>query len=291
MISKEVAKKIREIEIITKRLLNGSRSGDRQSAVKGLGFEFDQIRDYQIGDDVRTIDWKSSARMDMLLVKQYMQERNRVVILAVDVSLSTHFSSGEVLKSEIIAEIASVLALVADYGHDAVSLVLFSDEIELFIPLNKGIQHVRLIMETVFTYQTKKKRTNVEVVFNRLLALVQRDGIVLLISDFIDESMMISKKLSVVARKYDVIAVRCLDRNERDVPAIGFLTVTDSETEFESVLDMRVRSREKLSIFLQNRLDEQAFMLKKNGIELIDIAIEKPFIGELIRFFRRRMSY
>src|SRR5579862_8407903 len=144
MLSPEIIKKIRQIEIATRRLLTGSLVGDSRSAVKGEGFEFDQIRDYQMGDDVRAIDWNSSARMDKLLVKQYIQERNRTVILAVDVSASTLFSSDDALKSDIIAQLASVLALVADYGKDTVSLLLFSDEIELFIPAGRGRQHVRL---------------------------------------------------------------------------------------------------------------------------------------------------
>jgi uncharacterized protein (DUF58 family) len=291
MVSEEVAKKIREIEIVTRRLLNGSLIGDQRSAIKGSGFEFDQIREYQIGDDVRTIDWKSSARMDTLLVKEYIQERDRVVIVAVDVSASTVFSSGNTLKSSIIAELASVLALVADYSRDAVSLLLFSDDIELSIPPGRGIQHVRMIMEKLFTFQPRKQKTNIEVVFDRLLAHARSDSIVLLVSDFIDDSINSSKKLSVVARKYDLIAIRCLDRNERALPAVGFISVQDSETGQETVLDLRFSGAQKGSSFLQNHAQEQEKLFKKNGIELLDIAIEKPFIGELVRFFKQRMSY
>ena len=130
MISKEAFRKIRQIEISTKRLLNGSLVGDSRSAVKGTGLEFDQIRDYQIGDDVRFIDWNASARTNKFLVKQYIEERNRTVLLAVDVSASTLFSSTNYLKSDLVAQIASVLTLVADYGKDHSSLVLFSDEID-----------------------------------------------------------------------------------------------------------------------------------------------------------------
>lgn len=291
MVSKEVVQKIKEIEIVTRRLLSGSLSGDRRSAIKGSGFEFDQIREYQIGDDVRSIDWKSSARMDSLLVKQYMQERNRVIIIAVDISASTQFSSGERLKSAVIAEVASVLSLVADYGRDAVSLLLFSDEIELFIPSGRGIQHVRMIMERVFTYQAKKKQTRVEVLFDKLLEMARPDSIVLLVSDFIDSAIIESKKLSIVAKKYDIIAIRCLDSNEHLLPSVGFLTIKDAETGFESELDLRSQSRAGESTFLRDRLHEQELLLKKNGIALLDIAIDKPFVGELVRFFRRRMSY
>ncbi len=291
MVSEEVAKKIREIEIVTRRLFNGSLIGDQRSAIKGSGFEFDQIREYQIGDDVRTIDWKSSARMDTLLVKEYIQERDRVVIIVVDVSASTLFSSGDILKSLIMAELASVLALVADYSRDAVSLLLFSDDIELSIPPGRGIQHVRMIMEKLFTFQSCKQKTNIAVVFDRLLAHARSDSLVLLVSDFIDDSINNSKKLSVVAQKYDLIAIRCLDRNERALPAVGFVSVQDSETGQEAVLDLRFSGAYKASLFLQNHAQEQAQLFKKNGVELLDIAIEKPFIGELVRFFKQRMSY
>src|SRR5665647_3240289 len=146
MISSEILKKIKQIEIYTQRLLTGSLVGDSRSAIKGQGLEFDQLREYQMGDDVRFIDWSSSARMDKLLVKQYIEERNRTVLLAVDVSASTFFSSDQELKNESMAQIASVLALVADYGKDHVGLILFSDEIEEFVPPSAGRMHVRLIM-------------------------------------------------------------------------------------------------------------------------------------------------
>jgi len=322
MLSPEIIKKIRQIEIATRRLLTGSLVGDSRSAVKGEGFEFDQIRDYQMGDDVRAIDWNSSARMDKLLVKQYIQERNRTVILAVDVSASTLFSSDDALKSDIIAQIASVLALVADYGKDTVSLLLFSDEIELFIPAGRGRQHVRLIMEKLFSYKAARKKTNLAVALDRLITLARSDGIVFLISDFIDMQITpvrpefiegaklgaerngrgdvdishgkqnaCKKLLPLMAKKYDFIAVRCLDRREKVLPAVGFIQVKDSETGLEAMLDLRTRPAQSVSLFLRDRLLEQEQLFKKTGISLVDIEIDKPFMGEVIRFFRRRMSY
>lgn len=292
MVSKEIRKKINQIEISTRRLLSGSLVGDSRSAIKGSGFEFDQIREYQMGDDVRFIDWNSSSRMNNLLVKQYIQERNRTVIIAVDISASTLFSSGDHLKSEVIAHIGSVLSLVADYGKDAVSLLLFSDEIELCIPAGRGLQHTRLIMEQLFSYRAKKTGTRVAAVLDQLVQHPRSDSIVFLISDFIDTRVDDDKKmLSLVAQKYDCIAIRCLDANERSLPSVGFITVRDPETGSEVVLDLRARSTKKITGFLDERLKKQEQLFKKSGISLLDIAIDRPFVGDLIRFFRRRMSY
>jgi uncharacterized protein (DUF58 family) len=290
MVSKEALKKMKQIELATRRFLRGSRGGDQQSAVKGVGFEFDQLREYQIGDDVRAIDWKSSARMDQVLVKQYIQDRNRVVILAVDISASTAFGSEESLKSSIMAEIASVLALVANHSKDAVSLLLFSDEVELFIPLGHGLTHVRTIMEKIFTHQPQRKRTSIEAACNRLLSFNNTDGIVLIISDFIDESILNSKKLLLVAKKFDTIAVRCLGKNEHALPSVGFLSVVDAETETHSVVDMRSSMTSGVAFFLGNRFNAQKKLLQKSGIDLLEIAVEKPFVDELVRFFQKRMN-
>ena len=157
MVSKEVLKHIKRIEIHTKRLLRGSLVGQSSSAMKGSGFEFDQIREYQQGDDVRFIDWKSSARINKLMVRQYIEERSRSIILAVDVSASVFFGSAQHSKHEVMVELAAVIALVGDLAKDRVGLFLFSDKVELFIPPNSGQKHVRFILEKLFSYKPKHK--------------------------------------------------------------------------------------------------------------------------------------
>lgn len=290
MISQEVLKKIKQIEIYTKRLLSGSMIGDSRSAIKGSGMEFDQIREYTMGDDVRFIDWRSSARMDKLLVKQYFEERNRTVLLAVDVSASSSFSSDAQLRSDVMAQVASVLALVAESGKDNVGLVLFSDAIELYIPPAQGRSHVRKIMEKLFDYKAQRKQTNIAVALDFAASLKRKDTILCLISDFIDQHD-IEKALRVSARIYDVVAIRCLDKLEQQFPDVGFITIQDPETGQVAVADTRAKARGSINELLRKRRDDQMGLFAKYGVDCLDIMNNKQFVGDLIRFFGRRMRY
>ena len=289
-ISDDILRKIKQIEIYTKRLLNSSLVGDSRSAIKGTGFEFDQIREYQLGDDVRFIDWNSSARMNKLLVKQYIEERSRTILLAVDVSSSSFFGSAPTLKHDIMAQVASVLALVADCGKDRVGLLLFSDEVEHYIPPGRGKFHTRTLMEYLFGYKPKHSLTRIATAFEYLAQLKRKDAMAFIISDFIDDTLE-NPYLSLIARSYDLVAIRCLDMNEMQLPAIGFLTVEDRETGEEIVLDMRKHNKKIMHQFFENRLLEQNRLFKKYGIGLLDVSTARPFIGDIIRFFRRRMRY
>lgn len=290
MLSPDIVKRIREIEIHTRRLLSGQLVGDYSSARKGSGFEFDQIREYQVGDDVRFIDWKGTARTGNLLFKQYIEERNRTVVIAVDISSSNFFSSANSLKADVMAEIAAVLALVSDYGKDHASLVLFSDEVELVVPPNRGQKHVHYIMEKLFALRSEKKQTNISCVLKHLANMRIKNGIVFLISDFIDAEDF-AKPLKIVAKKTDLIAIRCLDKNESGLPDVGFLTIDDIETGKKIVLDTRKKKGKNISDFLKNRISEQSTFFKKAGVDCFDITPGKPFIGDIVRFFRRRMMY
>ncbi|MCK5632813.1 DUF58 domain-containing protein [bacterium] len=289
MLSPEIIKKIKQIEIHIKRLLSGSHVGDYSSAKKGSGFEFDQIRDYQFGDDVRFIDWKSTAKSNKLLVKQYIEERNRSVIIAVDISSSHFFSSSHQKKSDIIAQIAAVLALVTDYGNDHAALLLFSDEIELVVPSSSGRKHIHCIMKHLFSYKPKSKKTDLNSVLKTLASMKHKDAIVFLISDFIDCNF--EKLLRVVARQYDLVAIRCLDKNEQEFPHVGFLTVDDIETGQQIMIDTRKRSSSDISDFLSKRLADQTSLFKKCGVDVLNVFPEKPFISDIVKFFRRRMLY
>jgi len=289
MLSKDVIKKIRQIEIATKRLLSGSFVGDYSSAKKGAGFEFDQIRDYQLGDDVRFIDWKSSARTNKLLVKQYIEERNRAVILAVDLSGSSFYSSSEKLKFDVLSEIAAVLALVADYGKDQASLMLFTDEVEVFIPPARGRKHIHKIMEKLFSHKPKSRKTNINTVLERLARLHRRDSIVFLISDFVGE--FDEKKFHIVSKIYDLVALRCLDKNENKFPSVGFIDLLDVETGQKVLLRTSGKKGRMLNKFLGKRLALQENVFKKYGVDYLDVSPERTFIGDVILFFRRRMMY
>ena len=288
MLSPEIIKKIRLIEIHTKRLLSGILVGDHSSARRGSGFDFDQIREYQMGDDVRFIDWNSSAKMNKLLVKQYIEERNRTVIIVVDISSSHFFSSSNLSKSDVIANVAAVLSLVTDYGKDHASLILFSDEVELVIPPGTGQKHIRHIMQKLFTHKPKKRGTNISAALKCLATMKPKNAIVFLISDFIDQNF--KRSLQVMSRQYDIVAIRCLDTNEITFPSVGFLTVHDIETDEQCLLDTRSDSS-SLSAFLEQRLSGQVTLFKQCGIDYFQVSPDKPFIGDIIRFFRRRMMY
>lgn len=285
----EILKKIRHLEIHTKRLLSSSFVGDKSSAQKGSGFDFDQIRDYQLGDDVRFIDWKSSARASKMLVRQYIEDRNRAVLIMLDTSSSNFFTSGDELKYDVMAQIASVLAIVADYGKDAVGLILFAHDVELFIPPKQGRLHVMHIMEQVLSFKrTNIAQTSLKNALDFVARLKRKDTIICMISDFID-SQNIDRPLRVVGATYDFIAIRCLDTNERELPVVGFLEVHDIETGTTCVID--ARSMGHMNEVLSERLRTQKNKLQSYGIDTLDITIQKSFIGDTIRFFSRRMRY
>lgn len=301
MLDKDTIRKIRQIEISTRRLLTGSLVGDARSRIKGTGFEFDQIREYQQGDDIRFIDWSASARQNKLLVKEYIEERNRTIILAVDCSASNQFSSNEKLKSEVIAQVASVLALVANYGSDNVSLILFSDRVEKFIPAGRGRNHTRAIMEALFGFKPTRTKTNISCALEHAAKQKRKDGILFLISDFISNFSDTSdsdsanhgfeKSLSIIARMYDTVAIHCCDANEKELPEVGFLPVIDSETGELTIIDTRAKNQKVLQSMLDQRISDQQSLFKKYGVGCLEISNNQPFMGDLIRFFRRRMRY
>lgn len=289
MLAPDIARRIREIEIYTRRLVSGSLIGDTTSAYKGTGLDFDQLRDYQQGDDVRFIDWHSSARSDRLLVKQYIEERNRTVLLAVDCSASTIFGSQQRLKYEVMAELAAILALVGNYGKDRVGLLLFSDAVELYIPPARGMMHTRLIMEKIFTTKPRSSRTNITRAFEYLAQLKKRNALVFVISDFIDQNF--EKSLSLVSRMYDMVAICVNDEHEQTIPNVGLLRVKDSETGECHILDLRNKNHAMLT----HHLDQQKKSFERNcgryGIDLVHMRPESCTIGSLVRLFRRRMRY
>ncbi len=292
MLSQDLLTKIRHIEIQTRRLLNGALVGDSRSAIKGSGFEFDQIRDYQMGDDIRFIDWKSSLRAGKTLVKQYFEERNRTIVIALDTSSSGLFSSTDITKSEVMAQIASILALVADYGKDTVGLLLFSDTVELFVPPAQGKAHVHTIMQKAFTHPTSRKKTDIAAALHYLAGLPNANATVFLISDCIDqESERLEKLLKLVSKKYDFTVIRCLDTHEERLPDVGMLTLEDPETGQDCVVHIQRGRGRRVQEFLHNRLQWQRSLFRKYKIGHLDVAVHKPFISDLITFFRKRMMY
>jgi len=288
MINAEVAKKIKHIEIIARRLLSGSMAGDSRSAIKGSGLEFDQIREYQIGDDVRFIDWNSSARMNTLLVKQYIEERSRTIYVAVDISASSFFGSSAELKSDVMAQLASLLSLVAHYGKDKVGLILFSDEIKKVIPPALGMNHVRVIMQMLFTLELQKNaRTNVGVAFEYLAKLKQRDIVAFVLSDFISSNF--ETPLAAAAYRHEIIAIVCRDKVETQFPNVGFIQMSDVETHASHVFD--TRRAKHINAMIHDEYQSKLKALKRRGADILELCPQQEFMGSVIRFFRRRMRY
>lgn len=290
MISKEIAAQVKELEIHTRRILSGSGLGGSRSRQRGFGFEFDQLRAYQYGDDVRLIDWKSSARTgDTLLVRQYFEERNRVFMICLDVSASTLFSSGDIRKQDMMKQISGVLSLAAEYSKDKVGLILFSDRIEKVVPPAKGKAHVHSIIETIFTHKPQGRLTDLAVLFEHVAQKVAKHAIVFVISDFIAPNYENSLRQAVVHK--DIIAVSCADKQEIDLASVGFLWMLDSETDTCVLIDARKKNKVVTKKILSERILVQKKIFHAHKIDFVHIQSKQHFIQDLIMFFQKRLIY
>ncbi len=287
-ISPEVLCKIKEIEIYTRRLLSGGFIGSSRSSVKGAGLEFEQMRDYLPGDDVRYIDWNVSSRLDRMVVREYIEEKDKTILLAVDLSHSMFFGSpSRQMKSENVQQLASVLALVASYMQDKVGLILFSDTVECFVPPKRGASHVRYLIQKIFSHQTMHASTSINVACDFIAHLKIKNAIVFLISDFLDEKPFLA--LRIIAKKHDVISIVCSDAYETKLPSVGFLSVVDPESRQEAVLDLRNKGARSITMFLQETSKTRHKKLRLSGSSIIEITSDRPFIHEIIKFFCRRI--
>lgn len=280
-----VAQNIKQIELYTKRLMHLNLLGHSRSLVKGSGLEFDQLRDYQMGDDVRAIDWNSSARMNKLLIKQFTDERHRTIIIALDLSASVFYGSDNQLKHDVLAHIAGIISFVGQLGKDEVGLVLFAYQVEEYIPPAKGKKHVHGILEKIFSAHKKQTQTNVRAALDYIAQLRKKNAMVFVISDFIDEQF--EQSLAVLARLCDVIAVRAVDSFEYRLPFGALLTVQDTETKTFHIIDTR-SAKNDLNQYLRHRLQEQKVMFGNYGVGLLDIQPQTPIIEALIHFFKLR---
>ncbi len=288
MISPEVLKKIQEIKIRTRRVMNGTLVGGHVTKQKGSGFEFDQIRAYSYGDDIRFMDWNSSARTGKLLVRQYLDEKNRTIMLCLDVSASTFFASTQDVTSNIMQQIIAVLAFVAESEHDNVGLILFSDVIEKVVPPSRGHKHTMILMEAIFSHKPNHKKTDMNVVCRYLVESFTKEAAVFIVSDFIVDDFEQSLKQMVCKR--EVVVVRCLDIAARKIPAAGYVWGQDPETQLTMLLNLSAGNTSELQKKLEQRLDAQNELFKKCNIDYIDVAANETFVKTLILFFKRRMA-
>jgi uncharacterized protein (DUF58 family) len=292
MIDNTIRSKIKKIKLHTSRIMQSTLSGDYSSAFKGSGLEFDQLREYQMGDDVRFIDWNSSAKMNKIMVKQFIEERDRTVILCIDVSGSTNYSSKQELRKDMVAQLGATISFVAQANKDKVGALFFSDKIEKWIPPNRGNLHVGKIIEHIFTLEPTSKKTDLSEALKFLVNLKKRNAIVFMLSDWIDNSPQFKKILKIASLEYDFVGIRLLDDCETHFPDVGLLEIEDPETGQHFMLDTRKTPGKKLSalnLILQTHQLEQKKLFDRYKVALLDLTVGHPFINPLIRFFHNRI--
>ena len=287
MIPREILKKVRQIEIRTSRLVDSVLGGEYNSAFRGRGMEFEEVREYQPGDEVRTIDWNVTARTGQPFVKTYREERELTVVTLIDVSPSERFGSGSQQKVELAAEFSAVVSFSAIRNGDKVGTVFFTDEVEKYIPPKKGKKHVLRVIRELLTFQPRSRGTDVEAALRFLAKVLHRRATVFLISDFLATDF--EKALAAVGNKHDVIAVRTSDPREAELPDVGLITLQDAETGEVVVVDSKSSRIRRL---FQSRGEEergsQDQLLRSLKIDELELTTGKPYINELSNFFRMR---
>ncbi len=291
MLTQEIRQKIKRIQIHTKRMMQSTVSGDYISAFKGSGLEFHQIREYQPGDDIRTIDWNSSAKMNKMMVKQFIEERDRTIILAIDVSGSSAYGSTDQLRKDLVAEVSASLSFIAAESKDKVGAIFFSNVIEKWIPPSRGMTHSNKILETVYSIKPVSNQTDIAAALRFLISLKKRNAVVFFISDWIDSTIKYSKLLKVAGCEFDFIGIRVLDQCEHEFPDIGLLEIEDPETGKQAIIDTRIHfgRMPDLNRFLQSRIFEQKKLFEKYRIDLLDLTVGQTFIRPLVTFFHQRI--
>jgi len=287
MIPRQILKKVKQIEIRTRGLVNDLFGGEYHSVFKGRGMTFSEVREYQPGDDIRLIDWNVTARTGSPFVKVFEEERELTVYLLVDISASGEFGSGHQLKREIGAEIASVLGFSAIKNNDKVGLILFSDDVEKYVVPKKGKSHVlRVVRELLYT-EPERKGTSLKSALDFLLKVAKRKSVIFIISDFIDEGYWSS--LKIVNRKHDVIGIKLNDPAESSIPDLGLLKVEDPETGDSYWVDTTSKdARDRLKKDIQTRHEIFQKDARKIRFDLIPISTEQDYVDPLMSFFRKR---
>ncbi|MBK8915851.1 MAG: DUF58 domain-containing protein [Phycisphaerales bacterium] len=287
MVPAEILKKVRRIQITTRALVNDVLAGQYHSAFKGRGMEFEEVREYQPGDDVRSIDWNVTARTGRPFIKSFREERELTVLLVVDVSGSLEFGTRSEFKSELAAQIGATLALSAIRNNDKVGALLFSDRVERFIPTRKGSRHVLRLIRELLYHEPQGRGTDVSLALRAAEGVLSRRGVVFVLSDFADGGF--SAPLRVLRRRHDVIPVVVEDRLEREIPPVGLLEVVDPETGAQRVIDTRSAAlRRGVARAAAERRERLRSEFGRLGIRSIELRTGESFIHPLRRYFADR---
>ena len=287
MIPKEILKKVRLVEIKTRGLVNEVFSGEYHSVFKGRGIEFAEVREYQVGDDIRTIDWNVTARTGHPHIKIFDEERELVVMFLVDLSGSGEFGTHRQFKREIGAEVCALLAFSAAKNNDKVGLIAFSDRIEKFVPPKKGRGHVFRIIRELLYFTPESRRTHIGQALEYLNRVIRKRCIVFLVSDFWDEGY--ERPLQILARKHDLIAITLYDPREAELPRAGFVDLKDAESDEVFVVDtsnerLRQRYREE---FIRKKLERER-LFKSMNVDLITVRTDQSYVQPVVQFFKMR---
>ncbi len=287
MLPAEILKKVRRIEIRTNRLVNESLAGEYHSIFKGRGMEFSEVREYQFGDDIRTIDWNVTSRMGHPYVKKHVEERELTVILLVDFSASGEFGTRRQFKREIEAEICALLAFSAIKNSDRVGLIAFTDRVETFLRPRKGKDHVLRVIREVLYFRPEGRATDIGQALQFMYRTISKRSVVFLISDFLGEGF--ARPLRVAARKHDVIAITVTDPREEDLPPIGLIDLEDAETGEGLLLDASDRrTRDGFRRWAAQRRLTRETLFRSVGVDAVELFTDRPYDASLVRFFHRR---
>ncbi|RMD88576.1 MAG: DUF58 domain-containing protein [Calditrichaeota bacterium] len=287
MIPKEILKKVKRIEIQTRGLVNDVFSGEYHSVFKGRGMDFAEVREYQIGDDIRTIDWNVTARMGHPYVKVFEEERELTVMLLVDVSSSGNFGTVERMKGEIATEICALLAFSAIKNNDKVGLIIFTDQIEKFVPPKKGKTHVLRVLRELLYHQPQGRSTNIALALEYLSRVISRRAVVFLVSDFMAKNY--EKAMQIANKRHDLVAITITDPREMELPDVGLIELEDAETGEIVLLDTSDPVLRESFISETSQLKAQREKLFRSmNIDYVDIRTDVSYVEPLIKFFRMR---
>ncbi len=287
MIPKEVLQKVRRIEIRTRSVVESILSGEYQSVFKGRGMEFSEVRTYTDGDDVRSIDWNVTARMGQPYVKKHVEERELTVMLVVDASKSGHFGSVARFKDEVAVELCALLAFSAIKNNDRVGLIIFTSDVEKYIPPKKGKNHVLRVIRELLYFEPAKPGTDIGAAIEFLNRVITKKSVVFLVSDFLCSGYEVP--LRVASHRHDFIAITVNDPREKELADVGLIELQDPETGAAVLVDSRDKNlRKSFAEETQRRSREQTSFFRSNGIDEIAVSTADDYVEPLVRFFRKR---
>jgi len=287
MLSREVLEKVRRIEIQTRRMVTDALAGEYHSIFKGRGMEFSEVREYQVGDDIRTIDWNVTSRTGTLHVKKFTEERELTVLLVLDASGSADFGTRSRFKRELAAEMGALLAFSAIRNNDRVGALVFTDDVEMYVPPRKGRSHVLRVIRDLLYFEPRGRGTNLARACEYLNRITRKRAVVFVLSDFFDTGF--EKPLRVAAKKHDLISIFISDPAEKDLPGMGLLELEDAESGQRLLVD--TSDRKAMAAYHRSSLERGRTTregLASMGIDVIDVETGTPYDRPLLRFFRMR---